>query len=642
MKTLFNRLTLSRLKSLPFLPEILSLLAGGIYLIHSLVFLYSQRSMVDEGGYLYQGLLFARGIYRPFQDNGLWQYNAPLSYIIPGYIQTWFGPSLVVGRYFSLVLGLLTLLGVWIVARRLAGKWAAVAALLILAVNPAIIKIYILADSQVLIACMLTWVMVLVLGENRTGWEVVLGSGLSGLMILTRHNMLPLFPILAVYIFAQHGKKTGLWALFIGLLILVMGHIIYWPNILAMWTPWIPEKLAPFLAAFRPPPDGTVQMGSYSWDTRLLVFFQGFSFNAFILIGCVAAFLLWPRRTQMKNRSQLRTTIFLAISFVTLLAFHGLASLGSNARVFNFTPYIAFFCELGLFLVLSSFETWSKAVSVVRGTLTSIFVLLLFPGLGYSAFPLLGYGLKDWFFSVLSIHLPPTQDFFHTWTFIVGSVTLREVLANKFGIVFDPFKDVELYRRILPVVAGLLVAIIFLVIIRLVQHGLHKRHPMVGFGYLGLVSVLVLSVILSPSQLLGGMYNVYDCGPNAVQGYAQVGQYLAKIIPAGSKVYWESEDGALPLMYLSGIKLLPGQIFGQWSFSQSTDSDQVLKFGLWNKELADQWADDADFILVEGHLYNSSWDYFFTSHPGFQEFQSTPDMVPCIEGSDFRVFRKLP
>jgi len=640
---MLQRLTLRRLKSAPLLAGILSFVAGFIYLIQSIIYLYTQRSMVDEGAYLYQGLLFVKGAYRPYQNYGLWLYNAPLSYIIPGYIQAWFGPGLLVGRFFALFQGLMILLGVWIVVRRLGGKWWASAALLIIAMNPAIIKIYSLANSQVLIACMLTWVMVLVLGEDRPAWQIMTSAILSGLIILTRHNLAPLFPILITYIFVQHGKKTGLWALFLGLLVVVIGHIIYWPNILAMWTPWIPEKLTPFLNSVRPPQDGTFQMGSSSWGTRILVFFQGFSFHSFIMIGSMAALILWPRKGQWKNQGNRRTTIFLAILFVTLLVIHGLASLASNARVFNFTPYIAFFCVIGIFLVISSFSAWTSVLSRVRGILTVIFILILFPGLGYAAFPEFGYWLKDRFFDILNIHLPRTQDFFSTWRFLPGTASLRKLLANKFGIVFDPFTDIDSYRRILPAIAGLLIGIAFLCILWMIQRGLNKKyHRNFGYGYIGLVALLVASFLLSPTKLLGGMYDVYDCEANAIKGYEQTGYYLAKIIPAGSKVYWESEDGAIPLLYVPGIHILPGQIFGIWSYSSSEDSDKVLRFGLWNKTLADQWLIDSDFILIEERLYDNSWDNFFDAHSGYQELQSTPNMVPCIDRSDFRVFHKTP
>ena len=384
-------------------------------------------------------------------------------------------------------------------------------------------------------------------------------------------------------------------------------------------------------------------MGTSTMASRIFVFFQGFSFQAFIMIGCVAVFILWPAQGYWKNTAKRRTTVFLAVLFVTLLVFHGLASLASNVRVYNYTIYIAFFCEIGLFLVISSFEEWSKTPSQIRSLLSAIFIIILFPGLGYAAFQVFGYGLKDGFFTFLNIHLPRTQDFFHTWRLLPGSVSLREVLANKFGIVFDPFMNIDTYRRILPILAGLAVGIVFLLIIWMVQRWLDKKiHRRYGYGYIGLITLLAASFVLSPTAFLGGMYNVYDCQPNAIHGYEQVGYYLAKIIPAGSKVYWEADEGVAPLLYVPNLKLLPGQIYSQWSFSPSEDSDKVLRFGLWNQALADQWAVKSDFILVEERLYNDTWDQFFKAHPNYKELASTPNMVSCIDRTDFRVFHKLP
>jgi hypothetical protein len=640
---MLQRLKLKRLAPLSFLAPWLSILAGLIYFVQSLIYLYTQRSMVDEGAYLYQGFMFAKNIYRPFQNYGFWQYNAPLSYLIPGFIQAWFGPGLVVGRYFALFLGLLMLLGVWIVARRLGGKWWAATSLLVFALNPANIKIYSLAVSQVLIACLLTWVMVLALGEKRPVWQIVAGMILSGMIVLTRQNLVPLFPILAVYIFVQNGKRVGMWALVSGLLVLLIGHIIYWPNILSLWTPWIPEKIIPFLDFVRPPLDGTALMGTNTMATRIFVFFQGFSFQAFIMIGCCVVFILWPPPNEWKNSANRRTSVFLAVLFVTLLVFHGLASLASNARVFNFTIYIAFFCQIGLFLVISSFDAWSKAPSRIRSSLTTIFILIFFPGFGYAAFQVFGYGLKNGFFNFLNIRLPRIQDFFHSWRLLPGSASLREMLANKFGIVFDPFKNIDSYRRILPIITGFIIGIVFLLIILTLQRWLTKKfNYRYGYGYTSLIILLVLTFLLAPTSLFGGMYNVYDCQPNPIQGIEQTGNYLAKIIPTGSSVYWESDEGDAPLLYLPAIKLLPGQIYGRWSFSPSDDSDKVLRFGLWNAALADQWAVKADFILVEDRLYNSSWDDFFKAHPGFRELPPTSNTVPCIDRSGFRVFQKLP
>ena len=108
-------------------------------------------------------------------------------------------------------------------------------------------------------------------------------------------------------------------------------------------------------------------------------------------------------------------------------------------------------------------------------SLDSNFHLNIFPGFGYAAFQVFGYGLKDGFFTFLNIRLPRMQDFFHEWRLLPGSASLREVLANKFGIVFDPFKDIDSYRRILPIIAGLMVGIVFLLIILMIQRWLEKN-----------------------------------------------------------------------------------------------------------------------------------------------------------------------
>ena len=71
----------------------------------------TKTSFLDEGLYVYKGCLFANGAICPFADYGVWTNHAILSFLIPGYIQKWFGPGLDTGRYFMIFLSLLTLLG---------------------------------------------------------------------------------------------------------------------------------------------------------------------------------------------------------------------------------------------------------------------------------------------------------------------------------------------------------------------------------------------------------------------------------------------------------------------------------------------------------------------------------------------------
>ncbi|MBG7609669.1 MAG: glycosyltransferase family 39 protein, partial [Anaerolineae bacterium] len=171
----------------------------------------------------------------------------PLSFLIPGYIQAWFGPGLRVGRYFSIVLGILMLLGLWIVVRRLSGRWWAVLGVWAVSLNPALIKIYSKATSQVLIACMLAWVLVLALGKKQRLWQLILAVILAGAMIVTRINMAPVLPLLIIYIFWERGRVYGILNLFIGLITIVILHGFFWPGILKMWSNWLPYPLGHFI-----------------------------------------------------------------------------------------------------------------------------------------------------------------------------------------------------------------------------------------------------------------------------------------------------------------------------------------------------------------------------------------------------------
>ena len=154
----------------------------------------------------------------------------PLAFLIPGYIQLIFGPGIRTARYAAIFWAVLMLLGFWILARRFGGKWWAAAAVWTLALNPAMLKAYSTAVSQGLVICMLVWSLVLVMGERRPLWQVVLGAVLAGLMGMTRINMLPVLPLLLIYIFWQHGLKPAIYAALAGGATVIFWHALYWPE----------------------------------------------------------------------------------------------------------------------------------------------------------------------------------------------------------------------------------------------------------------------------------------------------------------------------------------------------------------------------------------------------------------------------
>src|SRR5215216_411076 len=159
---------MSQIKRFPYLVELITVLGVIFYIAQAWYFANSLDSIGDEGSYLYKGYMFARGDYYPFQEYTFWTNKAPLSFLIPGYIQLWFGPGLREARYFAIFLSVLTLIAIWITARRLGGKLWAALAVWIFALSFSEISVYSEAVSQGLVACMLAWMFALTLDRKRT------------------------------------------------------------------------------------------------------------------------------------------------------------------------------------------------------------------------------------------------------------------------------------------------------------------------------------------------------------------------------------------------------------------------------------------------------------------------------------------
>ncbi|OQY29679.1 MAG: hypothetical protein B6I38_07955, partial [Anaerolineaceae bacterium 4572_5.1] len=171
-----------QLYKISWLADALAGVGAIIYIVQIWIYAHTQDTVLDEGLYLLKGYLFATGKYAPYQPYGPQTNKMPLAFLIPGYVQKLFGPGLRTGRYFAITLSILFLLGVWIVARRLGGdshggrasRWSGTAAVFIVALNPANLKLYSLMISEGLVATMIIWILVLTLGKKRPLWQLIL------------------------------------------------------------------------------------------------------------------------------------------------------------------------------------------------------------------------------------------------------------------------------------------------------------------------------------------------------------------------------------------------------------------------------------------------------------------------------------
>jgi len=610
------------LRSIPWLAEGLAFLGALLYLVQSWIYAHTQASVLDEGAYLVKGYLFATGQYVPFQEYGPSTNHMPLSFLIPGYIQAWFGPGLRVGRYFSIVLGILMLLGLWILVRRLSGRWWAVIVVWSVALNPALLKIYSKSTSQVLIAFMLTWVLVLTLGKTQRLWQLILGVALAAAMIVTRVNMTPVLPLLLIYIFWERGMAYGILSFFAGLLTVSILHAFFWPGILRLWSHWLPAPMAQLLSPWKPPlsfNELNAWDPSVSMESRLLSFWYGVRAHFVSVIAAGGTFLLWPGRKVWKTSGNFRIAVFLSFLFFIEFAAHFWASLMHDYCVFCFTPYTAFFSLLGLLLAVLFFSSCPQCTSKFRMFLISLFALVVTTGVGYGTKKDLGIGL-------LNFQVPRIENFH----LLPGTVDLWGIFANKFGWSYD------LLTRLLPALAGFLVGVL-IILTAFVLGRIFVRRNILSKNYFCLISfslLLFAGLVLSPTKVLGGgKLDIYDCGVDVLSSYELAGEHLAATILDGSNIYWQGGQSAVPLLYLPNTEIHPAQLNGEYTFFLSGDDETLLKLGYWSNSIAQKWYSQADIILVKEQQYKES--------DGFKVLSITPPIVDYCEESRLYILQRV-
>jgi len=605
---------------MPWLPELLAGLAGILYFVQIVSFARYERSVLDEGNYIYKGWLFVTGQYIPYQDYGPWTNHAPLSFLIFGVVQLLFGPGLRTVRYFSVFVGCLFLLGMWLAAKRIAGRWIAALVILALALNTVQINIYSAAVTQVIVACMLAWILYLVSGEGRSLKELFAGAVLVAALILTRENFVLILPFVFIYVFWQHGKKAGFIVFSTTILIVLAVHIVYWPGIMKIWAQWLPQVLLSFV-----PPTWLFQGGGEkidlvesSFPANLAMFFRSVQLNFLAVFGALAVLLAWPKGG-LKRPAQFRIVIFLSAMFVFLYLVHGWAAFGKGYCPYCIINYVAFFFPIGLLLFVAFLPGITDRRPIFPAWLTGGLILLMCVGIGYSTYDIFGPSLA-------SIKVPRISNF----SFQPGTVELQFALANKFNLSH------EFLISALPSGIGFLAGVLLLVVGYIITRLVAKTSLLSNTVYALIFITMLTGFVLSPTPILGRMD--VDTGCDAFAQYEQVGAELAQRIPPGSQVYWNGGRSPVPLLYLPDIKIYPPQLNANHSFVRGGDTQKILMYGFWNEELDNKWFSEADIILVRDYEYMSMKASF--SPDIFTELGQTSPTFPCNSKTSIHIFKR--
>jgi hypothetical protein len=621
----FTRKFKETITRLSFSVEITTIAGIIVYIIAAFRDAHNKLSFLDEGLYLFKGFLFTTRQFIPFQDFGVWTNHMPLAFLIPGQIQEWFGAGLRTGRYFSIFLSLIMLIGLWLIVKELSGKWWAAGAIWAYALNPAAVKLYTIAISQAIIACMFVWMLFFCLGKEKRTWQLIISGAISGLMILTRENMVPVFPILILYIWWRFGWRTGLWTFLSGLAILIIGHAIFWPGILQIWAMWLPARLTPFLNQWRLVTTG---LPGQSLIPDKAGFLAERSINIWLVVrlhfmgvfGTVASLLLFPKKQDWQSNWKWKTAVFLVVLFLVLFAFHLYATFGMDYCVSCIILYTSFFDFVGIILFALTIPSVKWECTKWRNILNWVVIVATIIGIIYSS-------IEDIIRPLFTADSNAIVQFGH------------RMMPNLIPVVQRLF-NVRYYPAVRFVVISIIAVVLFVTIILIFI--LRKRIKVSRFPQNSSTAIVVfmsICFIFSPTIVLGAGNNFFDCGGDVIKSYEETGLALREAIAPGSRLFWEGRSDAI-FLYLPGIKIYPPQLNHVHGFYKEGGESELLRMGRYNNHSAVKWFGEADYILIEQE-WVKKWQTDSLAGSNYEILGTTYKLGQCDAAGELHLYRRI-
>jgi hypothetical protein len=491
------------------------------------------------------------------------------------------------------------LVGLYLTVRRLSGKWTATAVVWVFVLNFTTIQTYSIAISQGLVACVLTWVLFFSLGDDRALWQILLAVFLSTVLFMIRINMFPIFVLLLIYLWWEHGWPKARWALLAGLLSFVGLHALFWPGILQNWLKWLPVSL-PWESAL-----GAAASGSQSLRENLQIsyahldsIFLAVRSHFIAIAGTVTTWLLWPERSRWEKAAYYRMAVFLSATFGGMFLAHAWVTLGRTYCVLCLPIYVAFFQVLGIFLVAVSWKFWRKEVRYVKQILAILFILIVFAGIAYNLNETLDFQPNGTIQGILLLSQKTEQ-------FPTGfKGQILNIISNIFTVQNER-AVIPLSKRLSLAYYGIVAGLLFLSLVGIIWY-MQKRlakNP-ISFSRVALPLFLAFGFVLLPTRIMSNGIS-FQCREDQISNFEKLGRTIESKIPEDSQIYWLGYSPSL-LLYLPDVNIFPPQLNGYNTFSASSNSDELYREGKWNAELADRWANEAGYIILTQLVYESS------------------------------------
>lgn len=252
-----------------------------------------------------------------------------------------------------------------------------------------------------------------------------------------------------------------------------------------------------------------------------------------------------------------------------------------------------------------------------------ILVLITTTGIGFSL-------QQNIAISLLKIRVPSLHASSHQ------AYELWDVLSSRFNLSYSTL------AQILPAMAGFLFGLLILFISFLFRKLVKINQQSMSATSAILVITIIIGLFLSPTYLLAGKGSIGVCENDVLVRNEEIGTILQNTMKEGSRVYWE---GTIPtsLLYLRGFQYFPAQLNMQFNYLKDGNTEIVEKNGFWNDELAQQWLNEADYLVLSPE---ASLNRGVNSDPDlirkFELMSVTESLNPCSDTTVLQIYKKIP
>ena len=549
----------------PKIPQIAAILGFMLYTAFAAFAGNTSLPNMDEGSFLLKGLTFVNGKYHYLQPYAYWNNKLYLPFYIFGWLQAAFGTGLWIPRVFAFCLSVASLGIVWRVSNNKVPGWPTAFLVWVFALSLGWVNILAKANTQILTHFLLVCILAIYSQRNLPNMRMVAGGVLMGVLLLTRETLLFLAVPWLLFLFWAYGKRQAMVGTISFVIVLMVGNLIYYPEILDLWRRVLPRAkyLEPFVETVAK--SGKAEKASLAG--RLASLAQGVGVYPVLLFAALKSTSMLLLKLPAKNGWSFedKLAIFLAAGMLSVFLPHAYAALALSYCVYCFSAYLGFFMVICSFLFI---QTWPKLSARPKSAMSNV--------LSYLSFGVVVFFLVVNHYNLFGRSVASAG---------VGSLTIGAILANKFYA--SPTEVDILSTAMMALIAGA-----SLLIMPIAGNKLEWVKKMSQF-FLPALLVYQFGVTIASRP-------TSDCAAESVPlWFNQVGEDLRKQIPVDASVYIDGANASLPLLYLNDRHFFPPQVNNYYSYKDQPDSDSLLRDGFWNATLKEQWRKTASVYIFD-------------------------------------------